>query len=658
MLINLAFKNVGKGYRDYGVYFFTLSFGVCIFYLFNSISVHQDVLANRTGMKEAMEWLDTALYFSSLFVAVIMGLLIVYANSYFMRKRKKELGVYMTLGMNKVRISIVYVLETSFVACLALISGLFLGIFFSQFMAFFSARIFDTNIIEYHLLISIEAIIHSLIIFGLIFVLVVFCNVFFISRYQLVDFLYGERKNRKLRFRKPLWSVVFFVVSVMMMVSAYVIVLQNGLHQFGWSLGCSTVLGGLGTLMFFYSVSGFMTLFLEKKEKWFFKDLNMFLCRQVSNNINGSFVLLSVISVVLYVTMSIFLLGYSIQNVLSTEMKETICYDMSFYESIDDGQNLDEKKVQRFLEDCPYAGKYESHHIYSEKGQTYLDFKHLPSRKVKKMQDTPMLFLKESDFNNIRKIQGLSPIHLKDGEYTLVSNDVIMKKLIQIILANGSEYQLRGTLLKSDGKSYQMNVDNADYEYLYMVLKDEQIKDAKSYLHVMNANAKNEKMRKQFEDAEDSLAKESYVKRGYSYSISRTDAVIGVVSTKVVISYVAIYLGMVLLITCGVILAVKQLSETMDNKYRYQLLRKLGVEERIIFRTMRKQISCFFAGPIIIGGMHTIILVCLANNQLHLFGYLGVGKSLLITLFFVTIIYGTYYGLAYLGGKSIIGKRY
>lgn len=657
MLINLACKNVGKGYRDYGVYFFTLSFGVCIFYLFNSISVHQDVLANRTGMKEAMEWLDTALYVSSLLVAVIMGLLIVYANSYFMRKRKKELGVYMTLGMNKVRISIVYVLETSFVACLALISGLFLGIFFSQFLAFFTARIFDTSIIEYHLLISIEAIIHSLVIFGLIFILVVFCNVFFISRYQLVDFLYGERKNRKLRFRKPWQSIVFFAASVTMIISAYIIILQNSFHSFRWTFGCSTLLGGLGTLLFFYSISGILTLFLEKREKWFFKDLNMFLCRQVSNNVNGSFVLLSIISAVLYITMSIFLLGYSIQNVLSTEMKETICYDMSFYESVDDGQILNEKKVEQFLEDCPYTGKYESHHIYYVKGQTYEDFKHLPAQKIKKLKDTPLLFLKESDFNKIRSIQGLSPIRLHDGQYTLVSNDVIMKKLIRNIIENGSEYKMRDKLLESNGQSYQMNVDNADYEYFYMVLKDDQIAEAKSYFHVINANAKSEKVRKQFEDAEDSQSKEPYAKRGYSYSISRTDAVIGAVSTKVVISYVAIYLGVVLLITCGVILAVKQLSETMDNKYRYQLLRKLGVEERIIFRTMRKQISCFFAGPVIIGAMHTMILVWVANNQLHLFGYMGVGKSLLVTLFFVIMIYGTYYGLAYLGGKNIIGKR-
>lgn len=563
----------------------------------------------------------------------------------------------MTLGMNKVRISIVYVLETSFVACLALISGLLLGIFFSQFMALFTASIFETSIIEYHLLISVEAIIHSVLIFGVIFILVIFCNVFFISRYQLVDFLYGERKIRKLRLRKPVLSVVFFIISVIMIIGAYVILVQNGLRRFDWTLGVYILMSGIGTFLFFYSISGCMTLVLERKEKWFFKNLNMFLCRQVSNNVNGSFVILSIISFVLYMTISIFLIGYSIQNVLSTEMKETICYDMSFYESVGDGQKMIDQKVFQFMDTCPYAGKYESHHIYYEQNQTYDDFEYLPTRGAKKLRAVPMLFLKETDFNKIRKIQGMKQIHLSQGQYTLVSNDAIMKRLIRSLLKEDSRYQFGDEWLKTDGKSHEMSVDNADYEYLYMVVKDDMLQDASSYLHVINGNAKSEKLRKQFEEAEDEQFNEPYFKRGYSYSISKTDAMIGAVSIKVVISYVAIYLGIVFLITCGVILAVKQLSETMDNKYRYQLLRKLGVDDRIIFRTLRKQISLFFMGPLALGTIHTIILVWVTNNQINFFGYMGVGKSLIITILFVTVIYGIYYGLSYLGGKNIIGKR-
>lgn len=656
MLINLAFKNVGKGYRDYGVYFFTLSFGVCIFYLFNSISIHQDVLANRTGLKEAMEWLDTALYISSLIVAVMMGFLIVYANSYFMRKRKKELGVYMTLGMNKVRISIVYVLETSFVACLALISGLFLGIFLSQFMAFFTARMFETKIIEYHLLISVEAVIQSLVIFGLIFFLVVFCNVFFISRYQLVDFLYGERKSRKLKFRNPILSIIIFSCSIVLLIGAYGVLLKNGLRHFNWTLSLSAILCLVGTVLFFYSITGIITSVIRKKERWYFKDLNMFLCRQINNNMNSSFLLLSTICIVLYMTMSIFLLGYSIQNVLSTEMKETICYDVSFYESSEDGKRLIDRKVYDFLDRCPYTGKYEMHHVYYKEGQSYENFEYLPSKRKKKLKDVPMLFLKESDFNKILHIQGKNPIHLDKGSYTLVSNDIIMKKLIQKLIKEDSNYEMLGQKLKPDGNSYQLNVDNADYEYLYMVLKDDMVRNLDSYLHVINANAKSQKLRELFIQAEEQQSLQPYAQRGYSYSISRTDAIISAVSAKVVISYVAIYLGVVFLITCGVILAVKQLSETMENKYRYQLLRKLGVEEKLIYRTMRKQISCFFFIPLILGSLHTLVLVGVVNSQMNFIGYMGVGKSMFVTVCFVGVIYGIYYGLAYLGGKNIIGK--
>ena len=116
MLIRLAFKNVGRSYKDYGVYFFTLGFGVCIFYIFNAVYDQSEILVMQNEVHKAMEWLSEGLRLCSFFVSLIMGFLVVYANSFFMRRRKKELGIYMTLGMSKVKISLVYVLETSLVA--------------------------------------------------------------------------------------------------------------------------------------------------------------------------------------------------------------------------------------------------------------------------------------------------------------------------------------------------------------------------------------------------------------------------------------------------------------------------------------------------------------------------------------------------------------
>ena len=654
MLIRLAFKNVGRSYKDYGVYFFTLGFGVCVFYIFNAVYAQSEILVMQNEVHKAMEWLSEGLRLCSIFVSLIMGFLVVYANSFFMRRRKKELGIYMTLGMNKDKISLIYVLETSLVACLALLVGLFMGIFFSQFMAIYTAYLFETEIVNYHLVISGEAIVRCISTFGLIFLLVIGFNIISISQFKLVDFLYGERKNRKLQTLNFKKSIILLSAGVICIVASYYGLLRNGLeHWNGWLLAI-VFMGALGTILFFYSITGVITTLMRKRESWYYKNLNMFLCRQLNYNMNAHFIVLSIICFTMYFSISIFVLGYSMQKVVSTEIKETICYDMSFYESRGQNERFIDEKINGFLEDCPFVGKYERHCVYFDHEQDYNDFDFLPKRGHRIFRKVPMLFLKETDFNNIRKLQHLEPIMLEKGEFTIVSNDKVMRKVIRKLLENKVSYNLKGEWLKTDGKTYKMNIDNADYEYLYLVIRDDDAKQLNQFSHVINANGKNEKMRKQFEAAVKEQSQKMYKARGYSYSISKTDAKISALSTRVVISYATLYLGIVFLITCGVILAIGQLMEITDNKYRYLLLSKLGVDDKMMIKVLRKQISCYFAVPFLLGTLHAAILMITVNRLANLWGYMGIGESIGIALGFTVVIDGVYYALTYVGSKNII----
>ena len=657
MLIRLAFKNVGKSYKDYGVYFFTLGFGVCVFYLFNAVYAQGNILEMHDEVHQAMDWLNAGLHTCSILVAFVMGFLVVYANSYFMSRRKKELGIYMTLGMSKVKISIVYVLETSLVACLALLVGLFMGIFLSQFMAIFTAYMFETKIRNYYLVISTDAILESIFTFGVIFILVIVFNIFAISRYKLVDFLYSERKNRNLKIRNSKSASALLALGITCIVASYYGLLRNGLQHWNPWLLTAFLMGALGTILVFYSITGIITALMGKKEKWYYKDLNMFFCRQLNYSINANFIVLSVVCFTMYFTMSIFVLGYSMQSVVSKEIKETICYDMSFYESLEQEESLLDQKIIEFLDDCPYAGEYELHRVFYDRKQDYHDFSFLPKRGSRVLRKVPMLFLKESDFNNIRRLQHLQPIKLQNGGFTIVSNDKVIRKIIGKILENGVSYSLKGDWLKSDGKAYKMNIDNADYEYLYMVISDDKVEQLANFHHVLNANAKSEKQRKQFEAAVKEQTKKVYKTRGYSYSISKTDAKVSAIATRVVISYGALYLGIVFLITCGVILAVRQLSDTTDNKYRYQLLSKLGVDDKMLLKVLRKQISFYFAAPLVLGTLHAAILMITVNRLVNLWGYMGIGKSIGIALGFTIVIDGIYYALTYVGSKNMITKE-
>ena len=124
MLFKLSFNNMKKSIKDYSIYFLTLGIGVEIFYMFNSIDSQQAMLRVSSSQREIIKLMITMLGFVSVFVAIVLGLLIVYANNFLINRRKKEFGIYMILGMGKRKISKIILMETIFVGIISLIVGL------------------------------------------------------------------------------------------------------------------------------------------------------------------------------------------------------------------------------------------------------------------------------------------------------------------------------------------------------------------------------------------------------------------------------------------------------------------------------------------------------------------------------------------------------
>ncbi len=124
MLFKLSFNNMKKSIKDYSIYFLTLVIGVAIFYMFNSIDSQQAMLRVSSSQREIIKLMITMLGFVSVFVAIVLGLLIVYANNFLINRRKKEFGIYMILGMGKRKISKIILMETIFVGIISLIVGL------------------------------------------------------------------------------------------------------------------------------------------------------------------------------------------------------------------------------------------------------------------------------------------------------------------------------------------------------------------------------------------------------------------------------------------------------------------------------------------------------------------------------------------------------
>ena len=199
MYFKLSLKNMKKSFKDYSIYFLTLMLGVAIFYMFNSLDSQQAMLTASQSQKEIIKLMISMLGYVSVFVAVILALLIVYANNFLINRRKKEFGIYMTLGMGKRQISKIILLETIFVGIISLAVGLVVGVCASQFMSILVAKMFEADMSKFQFVFSKNACIKTCIYFAIMYIAVMIFNTMTVSRYKLINLLNANKNNEKIR---------------------------------------------------------------------------------------------------------------------------------------------------------------------------------------------------------------------------------------------------------------------------------------------------------------------------------------------------------------------------------------------------------------------------------------------------------------------------
>lgn len=191
----LIIRNVRKNIQDYMIYFLTLTVSVSMFYAFNSIQTQpalNDLDATKQLLSDQLGILLSAL---SVVVAIVLAFLILYANQFLLKRRKKELGIYTLLGMEKGKISRIFAGETLCVGILSLVFGLILGLLLSQGLSIFSLRLFAIDMSKFQIVFSMSALKKTIGCFVLIFLIVMIFNVRTVSSVKLIDLLTASRKN-------------------------------------------------------------------------------------------------------------------------------------------------------------------------------------------------------------------------------------------------------------------------------------------------------------------------------------------------------------------------------------------------------------------------------------------------------------------------------
>ena len=683
MLFKISLKNIRKSLKDYTVYFFTLILGVAIFYVFNAIDSQSVMLDVRANMMDIIKLMNDMLSGVSVFVSCILGFLIIYASRFLIKRRNKEFGIYLTLGMSKRKISVILFFETLLIGIVSLVAGLVIGTILSQFMSVIVANMFDADMTKFKFIFSMKACIKTLIYFAIMYVLVMIFNTFSISRCKLIDLLNAGKKTEKVTMKNPIVCTIVFVIGVGILSYAYWMV-TRGVESINIinKIGVPIALGCVATFLIFWSVSGFMIRIFTSIKSVYYKGVNSFVLRQFCSKINTTVFSTTVICIMLFITISVLSAALSMKDSLSKDLDSMCPVDVQLakysYDAMSEAyatsQNMNEKD-REMLEDSKLsiietlnnsgfdAQKYfkdvVEYNIYNT-GLTVKDtLGDINTDDYQFMADAIMPVMTIGDYNSVARLYGNSTYELNDDEYIIVADyknmvmirNQALKKGI-ILSVNGKEYKPRYNECK-DG-FVKIGVQNMNVGIL--VVPDNAVKPQQVRNMGLSADyrADTKEERYSIETQLDNLMKNISFKKSFISWNSRIELAESSVGLGALVTFIALYLGIIFLISSAAILALRELSDSADNKERYGMLRKLGVDERMIDMALFKQIGIFFAFPLILALIHSVFGIKFINIILATMGMSSMAASIGLTLAFVAVIYGGYFLITYLCSRSII----
>lgn len=662
MYSKIAFKNVKKSFKDYTIYFFTLMLAVCIFYTFNSIE-SQKAMSELTSSGESyVEILSKVISYVSVFIAFILGSLILYANNFLVKKRNKELGIYMTLGMSKNKISKILILETIIVGILSLISGLILGLIFSQGLSILVVKLFGLKMSTYSFVISGKAMIKTVLYFGIMFLLVMIFNSFVISKYKIIDLLTVGRKTEEVKFKSNIVYLITFILCVISLVTAYKLILEVGLLGIkDKKFLISILLGVVGTFLFFFSLSGFILYIVKKNKKIYFKGLNIFIVKQINSKVNTNFISMSVICLMLFMTIGMLSTGFSFKNAIESGLKDSTPYDASANLYIDEGEKAND--IQKSLEYIGVKFNKEDKVVYYD---LYTDNKTISEAlNLNANMRSIMNYMKLSDYNKIRALDNQNAIELNKDEVLITSNYANTLEAIQNYVKNNDSIKIENKSYKiKDKKVIEENLktDFMKDNMITVIVNDDVCDNMTLISSNVNVNFVGEGKEKRESDFTNKIysyktTDTDYDKIGFVLGASRTEIYESNKGMTTIVLFIGIYIGIVFLISSMAVLALQQLSEASDSIDRYKSLKRLGASEKDINKTIFIQTLVYFSLPVILAFIHSVIGIKVANDFVSVYNKPDIMGSSLITAGIFMIVYIIYFYITYSGYKNIVKNK-
>ena len=662
----LIIRNVRKNIQDYMIYFLTLTVSVSMFYAFNSIQTQPALNDLDTTKQMLSDQLGILLSVLSVVVAIVLAFLILYANQFLLKRRKKELGIYTLLGMEKGKISKIFAGETLCVGILSLVFGIILGLLLSQGLSIFSLRLFAIDMSKFQIVFSISALKKTISCFVLIFLIVMIFNVRTVSSVRLIDLLTAGRKNEVMALRNKAAGISLAALSILCIVSSGVIIQHYGIlpsRENSW-FQIAVVLLAAGTALFFFSVSAVLLTAIQANRKIYLKGLNTFLSRQIGSKVQTDFMTMSIVCALLTISICGISVGISSALTMNETSKAALPYDLNVVADIDVAGETDiaaylksrDVDMGIYADSLAQISLYEAEITYGDlfEGQD-LNLWHIDEN----IPEMGVSVVSISDFNRALAAQGKSPINLADNEFLLNCNYKGTLQYIDSFLQSCTEIDMNGTILQLGGKKplgetvLMTSVGNNDRGTF--IVPDHIAASLAKDMNILLVQYKpgintDEILQKMIPIGLE------WETEGYRYTEKNMLSSMYYGSCALLV-FLCCYIGLVFLLICAALLSLKQLTETADNIYRYGLLQKLGTDSRLLFGALFKQIAIFFASPLLLAGMFSVFGIGKVTAIVEEFLNMHISTNIGITVLMFLIVYGGYFIATYLSCKHMVMEK-
>lgn len=730
MLCKLAWGNVRRAGRDYLVYLLTLTLGVTVFYAFNTISMQVDIAGiDEEGLAQVMGSILGALTY---FLAGVMAFLMVYANNFIMKRRKKEFGLYQVLGMGRGRVATIMALETVIVSVVAFVAGIVLGVGLSQLMTFFTASLFKTQIANFHFFFSVHAFNLTLACMLVMFVLTLLLNLRAVRRTKLIELMGAERRNESIKTRNPWIAIAIFAVGVVLVGVAYYRLLRDGfpltatdskLQEAMNQFDITTAMVTVGTFALFWGLSGMLIKLLQSLRSVYWRGLNMFTVRQLSAKVNTVCFSMGVIAMILFLAITSVTCGMSIANVMNENLERYTPADMSqtyiyytpetldYYKEYVNPSEADRMVLADSAVDLysawhgdPWHGdrKGKSADNNDETGKkvsiadvagehvqidSYLSYplggsdpSVTPSEMCKTMgeklprafggsnADTMGLFVTPaSQYNKLRQMMGEEPVSIGLDQYLLTCDmggdlgDLYTKYMAGGHTLTLGGHELKPATDKSDKDTAAIANSAMSSNPGTVVVADELLSQLNlqpysssllvNYKQGMDATEADESIKY---TVLDNLLVDGKEPGSWGIFITRSEMYTQAAQMNGLISYLAIYIGFVLVVACAAILSIQQLSNVADGSRSYRVLAQIGCDDCQIRHSVMAQQAVFFLFPLAVGLAHSFVALKVIIELVSTFGNMSIGGTVGLTCAIFLAAYGGYFLVTYLMSTGMV----